>query len=205
MTTNRAHVMTPYRAVDLFSRSQLGRGGLLALLGIVAISFPEVALSAAMVSAGVLVVLSGAYDVSVGVASRRGFRAWPVFAAHGLACIAYGLLSIALPYVPQRTAMELVSAWLILYGLMAAALALALWPARRTRRTLLGVTMLFVPLGFVAITLVGAPAFVPSYLGAFFALFLGLLHVAAGLWLRRVAMPHFAPTAQAGWAATTER
>lgn len=192
--------MTSHRAVDLFSRSQLGRGFVLAQLGIAAINWPEVALPTSMAVAGALVLLSGAYDVYVGAAARDTFRAWPVFVGHGAACAAFGLLTIGLPRISQGVAMLLVAIWLIGYGLMTAALAMALWPMPRTRWTLLGVTILFVPLGLFATTLGDMPQFVPLYLGAFFAVFLGVLHLVGGLWLRRVAMPYFAPTAQAGWA-----
>ena len=192
--------MTPYRAVDLFSRSQLVRGFVLAQLGIAAINWPEVALPTSMAVAGVLVALSGAYDVYVGAASRDTFRAWPVFVGHGAACAAFGLLTVALPRISQGVAMFLVAIWLIAYGLMTTALAMALWPMPRTRWTLLGVTMVFVPLGLLATTLGDMPEFVPLYLGAFFAVFLGVLHLTGGLWLRRMALPYFAPTAQAGWA-----
>jgi uncharacterized membrane protein HdeD (DUF308 family) len=195
--------MTPYRAVDLFSRSQLLRGFILAQLGIAAINWPEVALPTSMAVAGVLVALSGAYDVYVGTAARGAFRAWPVFVGHGAACAAFGLLTIALPRMSQGIAMFLVAFWLIAYGLMTTALAMALWPMPRTRWTLLGVTMVFVPLGLFAITLGDMPEFVPLYLGAFFAVFLGALHLLGGLWLRRMAMPYFAPTTQAAWAPPT--
>lgn len=192
--------MTPYRAVDLFSRSQLVRGFVLAQLGIAAINWPEVALPTSMAAAGALVTLSGAYDAYVGAAARQICRAWPVFAGHGAASIAFGLLTVALPRLSQDVAMMLVAIWLILYGLMTAALAMAFWPMPRTRWTLLGVTSVFVPLGLFANTLAGMPEFVPLYLGAFFAVFLGALHLIGGLWLRRIALPYFEPTAQSRWA-----
>ncbi|HET7190239.1 MAG TPA: DUF308 domain-containing protein [Gemmatimonadaceae bacterium] len=192
--------MTPYRAVDLFSRSQLVRGLVLAQLGIAAINWPEVALPTSMAVAGALVALSGAYDVYVGAAARRSFRAWPVFVGHGAACVGFGLLTFALPRMAQSVAMFVVAIWLIAYGMMTTALAMALWPMPRTRWTLLGVTIVFVPLGLFATTLGDMPEFVPLYLGAFFAVFLGVLHLTAGLWLRRIALPYFAPTTQAAWA-----
>lgn len=192
--------MTPYRAVDLFSRSQLVRGFVLVQLGIAAINWPEVALPTSMAAAGALVALSGAYDVYVGTAARDTFRAWPVFAGHGAASVAFGLLTFALPRMSQELAMVLVAIWLILYGVMTSALAMALWPMPRTRWTLLGVTIVFVPLGLFATTLADLPEFVPLYLGAFFAVFLGALHLIGGLWLRRIAMPYFEPTVQSRWA-----
>ena len=192
--------MTPYRAVDLFSRSQLVRGFVLAQLGIAAVNWPEVALPTSMAAAGALVLLSGAFDTYVGAAARDTFRAWPVFAGHGAASVAFGLLTVALPRMSQDLAMVLVAIWLIMYGVMTAVLAMALWPMPRTRWTLLGVTIAFVPLGLFATTLAGMPEFVPLYLGAFFAVFLGALHLIGGLWLRRVALPYFEPTAQSRWA-----
>lgn len=192
--------MTPYRAVDLFSRSQLVRGVVLVQLGIAAINWPEVALPTSMAAAGALVALSGAYDVYVGATARDTFRAWPVFVGHGAASVAFALLTVALPRISLGVAMLLVAIWLIGYGLMTAALAMALWPMPRTRWTLLGVTLVFVPLGLFATTLADMPEFVPLYLGAFFAVFLGALHLIGALWLRRVALPYFAPTIQSRWA-----
>ena len=192
--------MTAYRALDLFSRSQLVRGGVLVALGIAALQWPDAALPASMAAAALLVVSSGAYDVYVGAASRREFRGWLLLAGHGAACIAFGILTGVLTRVPQDFAMLLVALWVALYGSMTAALSLALWPMRRTRWTLLAVTVVLVPVGLVAMTLGDMPQLVPLYLGAGFAVFLGAVHLAGGLWLRRIAMPQFAPTLQAGWA-----
>jgi uncharacterized membrane protein HdeD (DUF308 family) len=196
--------MTAYRALDLFSRSQIVRGAGLALFAAAAISWPDEALPASMVAAGALVALTAAHDVYVGAAGRRHLRAWPVLTGHGAACLAFGLLTIGLPRVPQDAAMRLVATWMILYGMMTAALAFALWPMRRTRWMLLAVTLTVVPLGLLASRLVGLPEFVPLYLGAFFAALLGALHLTAGLWLRRIGLPYFAPTTQAGWAPPTD-
>lgn len=196
--------MSAYRALDLFSKSQLARGAVLALLGIAAINWPEVALPASMAAAGAFVALSGLFDIYVGGATRAEFRGWPVLAGHGAACVVFGVLTISLPHLPLGTAMALVALWLVLYGMMTAALALALWPMPRTRWALLGVTVVAVPAGLVATTLGDMPEFVPLYLGACFAAFLGVMHLAAGMWLRRVALPRFAPTTQSRWAPPAE-
>ena len=193
-------MLSPYRALDQYSRSQLARGLVLSVTGIVAVSWPETALPVSMIVAGALVALSGSYDVLVSMRARRSLRAWPLLSGHGAASVAFGALTIALPYTPLTTAMTLVALWLILYGSMTGALALALWPMRRTRWTLVGVTAAVLPLGLSVTLLAEMPRFVPLYLGAFFAAFFGALHLAGGLWLRRVAMPHFAPTSQAAWA-----
>jgi uncharacterized membrane protein HdeD (DUF308 family) len=192
--------MTAFRTLDRFSRSQLARGAVLASLGVAAINWPEVALPASMTAAGVFVALSGMFDIYVGRAARDVFRGWPVLAGHGAACVVFGVLTILLPHLPLGAAMALVALWLVLYGVMTAALALALWPMPRTRWTLLGVTVVVVPAGLLATTLADMPIFVPLYLGACFAAFLGVVHLAGGVWLRRVAMPGFAPTTQSRWA-----
>ncbi len=189
-----------WQAVDRFSRSLLVRGGALVVPGLAAILWPEATLPTAMMTAGALVILSGLYDVRVAAGARRAFRGWPLLAGHGAASVAFGLLTIGLARAPQHLAMTLVAAWMLAYGAMTGALALALWPMRRTRWTLLAATAIVIPAGLLATTLGDVPRFVPMYLGAFVAVFLGTLHLAGGLWLRRVAMPRLAPTLQSAWA-----
>jgi Uncharacterized conserved protein len=192
--------MTAYRALERLSRSQLSRGIGLALLGSVAINWPERALPVAMTAAGVGLVLSGGYDLGIAFAARHVLRVWVVLGIHGLASLTFGLLTIGLPYVEQRAALPMVAAWMALYGLMMTTLAFALWPMRRTRWALLGSTLLVISTGVVATRMHDLPTFVPLYLGAFFAVLLGAMHVSAGLWLRRIGMPAFAPTLQSTWA-----
>ena len=191
--------MTAYRALDCFSKSQLARGAVLASLGVAALAWPDSVLWAAMAVAGALVLLTGALDVLVGVATRRLFRGWPLLAGHGVACAAFGLLTMMIPRVSLGVAMPLITTWVIAYGVMTGVLSLALWPMRRTRQALLGVTFVLVPVGLLAMRLRDMPLFVSLYLGAGFAAFLGVLHLAGGLWLRRLAMPRFAPTVQSTW------
>jgi uncharacterized membrane protein HdeD (DUF308 family) len=199
MAGARAASPTPYRTLDHFSWSQLARGFVLVQFGVAAINWPETVLPVSMALAGLLVALSGAYDVTLGIRGRRALRAWPLLAGHGAACVAFGALTVGMLHVPLSTAMTLVALWLVLYGATTGALALALWPMRRTRWALLVVTATVIPLGLGAPLLVDLPEFVPLYLGAFFSVFLGVLHLAGGLWLRRVALPQFAPTVQAEW------
>ena len=198
-------MLSPYRALDQFSWSQLVRGFVLVQFGIAAINWPEAALSTSMTVAGALVALTGLYDVVLGVGARRSLRAWPVLVGHGAACVAFGALTMGLPHLSISTAMSLVALWLVLYGALAGALALGMWPLRRTRWTLLAVAAMIIPLGVASTLLADMPEFVPLYLGAFFAVFLGTLHLAGGFWLRRVALPQFEPTVQAGWAPVARR
>ena len=197
---------TPYHALELSARTELARGGALVTLGLFTIAWPEVALPVAPVVAGVLVALSGAYDLFVALRSREGLRPWLALAGHGGAWIAFGVLTAALPFLAIGTAMLLVAAWLLLFGSMTAALALAVWPMRRTRYSLLAVAVIVFSLAALA-TLFGAgmPPFIPLYLGACVAVFLGALHLAGGVWLRHEALPPYAPTTQAAWSPADAR
>ena len=194
---------TTNRLLGRLAWSQVARGAALTLLGAGAVAWPELALPRSMRAAGVLVALSGLADVIVGVRLRPTFRAWPLLAGHGVACIAFGLLTLALPRVSLALGMQLAALWLLLYGVIAGLLALALWPLPRTRATLAGVAVAFIAMAALARWLVQMPEFVAIYLGACFAVLLGLLHVIAGLWVWRVVMPEFAPTIQTGWVPAT--
>ena len=123
----------------------------------------EVALPVAPVVAGVLVALSGAYDLFVALRSREVLRPWLALAGHGGAWIAFGVLAAALPFLAIGTAMLLVAAWLLLFGSMTAALALAVWPMRRTRYSLLAVAVSVFSLAALATRFgAGMPPFIPS-------------------------------------------
>ena len=175
------------------------RGTALMLLGAASVIWPEAALPVSMRAAGVVVALTGLADVALGVRLRSTFRGWPLLAGNGLACVAFGILTIALGRVPAEWGLGLTALWLLLYGLVAGLLAVALWPLSRTRSILAGVAVAFIATAAVARSLVGMPPFVTIYLGALFAVLLGTLHVAAGLWIRRVVVPEFSSTTQSAW------
>lgn len=192
--------MTSYRGLDLFSRALLARGVVLALAGAVALRWPDDALSVAMAVAGGAVLAAGAGDLAVARAAGRAFRGWPVIAAHGAASVAFGALTLAARRAHQLAPWPLVAGWMACYGLLLATLALALWPWRRPRWALLGATAVVAAAAAVTTLTPELPPFASLYLGAAFAVLLGVVHAVAGLWLRRAAMPAVAPTLQSSWA-----
>jgi hypothetical protein len=71
----------------------------------------------------------------------------------------------------------------------------------RTRRTLIAWTLANFVLAVVAAAYPGATIFTLFYVGAAYAVAFGALHVASGVWIRRIAVPYLEPTIQSQWTA----
>ena len=67
------------------------------------------------------------------------------------------------------------------------------------RLMLLAWTAVDLLLAGIALSYSRATIFTLLYVGAGYAIAFGAFQLAAGLWLRRVAVPRFAPTIQARW------
>jgi uncharacterized membrane protein HdeD (DUF308 family) len=132
---------------------------------------------------------------------RDATQGWMIPAANGLACLGLAGLTVVFPQIALDVTLGLVAIWLILYAALTAALALALWPMPRTRLTLVAWTALNLVLATLAITDRTATIFTLLYVGAGYAVAFGALHVAAGEWIRRIAVPRVAPPVQFGWTA----
>ena len=190
---------TTHRLLAGVAWSHLMRGATLTVLAALAITWPESSLRASMRLAGAVVSLSGLVDVGLSLRLRPTFRAWPLLVGNGLACVAFGILTAEMGGVSPAVSMPLAALWLLLYGIVAGLLSLALWPLARTRFALASVAAGCIATAVVARWMVELPQVVSIYLGAFFAVLLGVLHIAAGVWIRRMVMPEFAPTTQADW------
>ena len=121
-------------------------------------------------------------------------------AAHGAACVGFGVLTFAFLHLSLDVTLFLVSVWLVLYAALTLGLALGLWPMRRTRLTLLGCTVVNLSISVLALTMRETTIMTLLYAGAGYAVAFGLLQIVGGLWLRRVALPYFAPLIQSTWA-----
>ncbi len=176
-----------------FAMSLLARGILLVILGSIAISWPDAALVGAMFTAAALLAVFGLVEMVIALRARRSTPGWMVPMANGAACVGFAMLTVVLPGVPLALTLALVAAWLLLYAGLTLALALALWPMRRTRLTLLAWTTLNVALAIVALTFREATIFTLLYVGAGYALAFGALLVASGIWVRRIAVPFVTP------------
>jgi uncharacterized membrane protein HdeD (DUF308 family) len=189
------------REASQFSTSLVARGVLLVFLGMTAISWPDELLVGAMFTGAACLVLFGAFEIYLALRTRHVTRGWLIPLASGAACVAFAVLTLVFPGLSLEITLMLVAAWLILYAGLTTALALALWPMPRTRRTLLAWTALNIVLAVLAVVLPNTTIFTLLYVGAGYAVALGALHMASGLWLHRVVVPRAAPTVQSTWPA----
>ena len=161
------------------------RGVLALTLSLVAVRWPVETLLFAMVAAGAAFLVMGAFDSVVALRLRSSFRFWWVALAHGLACVLFGVVTLAVPALALRAAMILAALWLLAYGGLALVAALrlrqagmpwvmpALWGAINA---LFAAVLLLYPVPSVTIVL---------YAGAGYVAALGAAHLAAAFALRR--------------------
>lgn len=187
--------------VNRFSTSMLTRGVLMVFLGIAAIGWPDTMIVGAMLTAAILLALLGGYEMVLALRTRRTTPGWLIPMTNGAACIGFAILTLAFPGLSIDVTLILVSIWLVSYATLTGALALALWPMARTRRTLVAWTVMNLALALAAITAPQATIFTVLYVGAGYAVAFGALQVASGVWIRRIAVPFVAPPIQAGWLA----
>src|SRR6185437_12515614 len=121
------------RELHRLAQSLVWRGSLMLLLGGGALIWPEPFLVAAMVIVGVLAAVFGLYEISVAVTIREQVPNWRMVLAHGIAVLAFGLLTVVAPTLPFSLALTVIVGWFLLYAVVAFAGAAALWPARSVR------------------------------------------------------------------------
>ena len=179
-----------FRETSRFSATLVARGILLVFLGITAISWPDRLLVGAMMTAAVLLLLFGLAEMTIALRARKTTRGWILPMSNGAACVGFALLTFAFPGFSLGLTLALVAVWLMLYAALTFALALALWPMRRTRLVLLAWTLLNVSLAGAAVFAPGTTIFTLLYVGAGYAVAFGALQVGSGMWMRRIAVPH---------------
>lgn len=187
------------RQANRFSTSLLARGALMVFLGVAAIGWPDNVLVFAMLIAATLLAVLGAYEMFLALRARKDTPGWMVPMANGAACVGFAILTLVFPGLTLELTLKLVAVWLVLYAILTAGLALALWPMARTRNTLLAWTLLNAALAVAAVTAPNATVFTFLYVGAGYAVAFGALQVASALWIKRVAVPYVEPTTQASW------
>jgi uncharacterized membrane protein HdeD (DUF308 family) len=188
-----------WRVLRKFSVTLAIKGALMLAAGTLALIFPAETLLGAMLSTAVLLAATGAYEMLLALRTRVVMPAWFLSLADGAASVGLAVLSVSITAISFRTTMLLVALWLLLYSALAIGLALALWPMRRTRLALLGWAVLDFGLGALAAFDGRATIFTLLYVGAAYAIAFGVFQLAAAWWLRRFALPRFAPTLQSTW------
>lgn len=161
--------------------------GLLALaLALVAVRWPTDTLVFALVGAGAVFLVLGFFDAFLAVRLRATLRLWWVALAHGLACVLFGAVTLAVPALALRLAVTLASIWLLAYAALAIVAARQLrsvaapWVAAAVwgvANAAFALVLLVYPIPTVTLVL---------YAGAGYAAALGAAHVAASIALRRL-------------------
>lgn len=162
------------------------RGMLALAFALVAVRWPAETLVFALVAAGAVFAVMGLFDVGISLGMRRTHRLWWLALLHGLACVAFGVVTVVVPAVALRLAVLLAAAWLMLYGL------LALEAARRVRtrsRVWRALAAWGIANGVLAALLITFPRLTITlvlYAGAAYAAAFGVAHLAAAIVLRRL-------------------
>lgn len=192
------------RPVARFANVLAARGWLALTCGVLALAWPDAVLLRAMMLTGVVLAASGVYEMVFAVRHRRLNRGWPLALADGAACLALAALTATLTVISYHATLLLASFLLFVCGVLAVVLALALWPMRRTRLAMLGWAIMQLLLAAFAAFDSEAGLFTLLYVGAGYAIALGVFQIAAARWMRRVAIPRFEPTLPHRWLAASQ-
>lgn len=172
------------KEIKRLSRTLIGRGAAMLLLGLAAVLWPEPVLVAAMLSVGIIASVFGLYEMSIAFALRPHTPRWRLALLHGAAALAFGILTLSAPAISLGVALGVIALWLLLYAGIAWRGALIVWPLRAVRWTLLAWSVLNIVLAIVAVAYPAATILALLFFGAAYATLLGAWQVAAGLWLR---------------------
>lgn len=192
----------PSLPVRRFATVMQGRGALALAAGVAALAWPEGLLLRAMLLTAVVLAASGMYEMGFACRNRHRNRGWPLALADGAACLGMAVISVTVTAIPFHATMLLAACWLLACGLLALALALAIWPMRRSRWAMVAWSAVQLALGAVALLDENADIVTLLYVGAAYTIGFGLFQVVAAQWMRRVALPQYEPTQQHRWLAT---
>jgi len=162
----------------------VGRGGVMVVLGVAAVWWPEPVLVAALLSVGVLASLFGIYEVSIGAALPRGTTGRTVVVADGILTLAFGLMTVGAPALPLFLSLPIVIGWLLLYTGVAVGTAMISKLSRRLRVTLYAWGAINVLLAVIVALYAEATIFALLVFGGAYAALYGAWQVAVALWLR---------------------
>lgn len=163
------------------------RGMLALATALVAVRWPQETLIFALVAAGAVFGIMGLFDTVIALRIRRAYHAWWVALIHGLACTAFGIVTLAVPGVALALAVGIAAGWLVVYGAVALLVA---WRMRRNHLRWRSVALwgaMNVVFAALVLTYPRLTITVLLYAGAAYAALLGLVQVGAAMRLRRIA------------------
>lgn len=174
--------------------------GMVALRGLLALTFglltlfrPAVSLAVLVIFFGAFALVDGIFTVVSAIANRHGQPRWGVLVFAGLAGIAVGLMTLFWPGVTALALLYLIAAWALVHGVAEIVAAVRLRKVI-THEWLLGTAgALAIVFGFLLVAFPGAGALaMVLWIGAYAAV-AGILLLALGFKLRRWGREHPAP------------
>jgi hypothetical protein len=179
--TSRTHETVDLTRVAL---SLLLSGIVATPLAAIAVRWPDPALVLAMVAAGGAIGTFGVFDFAAGATNGAIPSAGVFYMGHGAAMVGFGVLSVSVPVAEPGIARGLAIAWLALYAVFLALLAWRLWYNHYVRRAL--VTWSAVNCGLSGVLALTRPLTTLGllYAGAAYTCALGVILIAAGLWIQ---------------------
>lgn len=160
------------------------RGGLIALSAAIAVRWPADGLLLAMLVVGGLGALFGIVDISVSLSHVRTITRWWALLLHGALSVVFGAISVFALGLSRESMASLFAAWLGLLGAIAFVAAMLAHGHRSF--TIIGFIVFLASLVSIVIILADRriSEFALLYVGAAYALLLGLSEMGLGRWLR---------------------
>lgn len=191
--------------IGRFATVLQSRGVIALLCGAAALAWPDALLLRAMLLTGIVLAVTGLYEMIFAWRNRRRNRGWPLALGDGAACFGMAVISATLTAIPFHATMLLAALWLFVCGALAFALALAVWPMRRTRLAMLAWSGTQLALAGVALVDANADLVTLLYVGAAYTIGFGIFQIAAARWMCRIALPQYEPTLPHRWLDTHAR
>ena len=159
-------------------------GAVTLAVGVLALALPEETLIPSMLAVGLIAALSGLNQI-VSAASLRGrLPVWPLFAAHGVLALVFGVLTVGATALTLSMAYLIVATWLVAHSMLAAKLA-TLTTGRGLRLALQAVAAVDVGGAILLLALPGVSVFQYLFFGAMYAALFGASQLVAGIRLRQ--------------------
>ena len=191
--------MTNLRRETRWLATSLTASGSLTLgLGVLALVLPEATLIAGMLTVGLIAVLSGLNQILSAASIRARAPLWRILLAHGALSLVFGLLTVGATGLTLKTAIGVITVWLVARALLAVHIARRERPSKRIRYALVASAVIDSGGAVLVIVIPAFTIFQYLFFGAAYAVVFGASQLVAGVSLRHTRLDH--PLALAGLA-----
>ena len=167
----------------------IATGTLTMALAVLALALPEQTLIAAMLTVGLIAVLSGLNQILSAVSIRARAKSWRLLLTHGILAFGFGLLTVGATALPLSIAAVAIALWLAAHAILAARITADV-RTRWLRRMLVASAVVDFGLAVVLIVLPAVSIFQFLFVGAIYAVLFGISQLGAGISLRSARLDH---------------